>query len=355
MSDLDHQQPASQPEEFEQPVALYEARTSAFEAPAIDAVQTPVAPEIPVTHDTLTPPTRRNRSGLFVGIGAGAAAVAGVVGFMAGRGSEEQVVTQPAPVTAEAPDVTVANPADPVVVTTAPAATAPVVSEAPVTTEAAQEPVVAATTEAPQPTTTLPMDIATETIPGLPDVAPNPAFANVDIAHTANEGGSLITTTRPNGETIYVPELRNLADNNAFGESAVALMMAYITTGDQNVLDTFSTDAETQRVLIDLRQNLFVQPNEAISLLETAPNFQMVAHDTPEAPAQFGYSPLNGYVTLYEGDLFMKFSDDPVWQGLNSSESWNDNYYFETLSFKVEEGDNGPVIVGMNVSLNSLA
>lgn len=349
MSDLDHQQPARQPEEFDPPVEVYEARTSSFEAPAPEAVRQPVAPEIPVTHDTLTTPARRSRNGLFVGIGAGAAAVAGVVGFMAGRGGDEQVATQPAPVTAEAPDVTVANPGDPVVVTTAPAA--PAVSEAPVTTEAAQEPVAAPATEAPQPSTSLPMDVATETIPGLPDVSPNPAYANVDIAHTANEGGNLITTTRPNGETIYVPELRSLSDHTEFGESAVALMMAYMTTGDQKVLDTFSTDPETQAMLADMRQTLFIENFDAVATIPTAPNFQMVAHDTPEAPAQFGWSPMSGFVTLYEGDLFMRLSDDAQWQGLNSTSPWKAQYYFETLAFKVEESGGEIRIVGLNVSL----
>lgn len=350
MSDLDHQQPVSQPELFEETAHTYEAQTSAFQAPAPETLVQPATPEIPITHDAYTTPTPRRRSGLFVGIGAGAAAIAGVVGFMAGKGGEEQVATAPAPVTAEAPEASVAVPSDPVVVTTV-----PVAPEAPVTTEAAVEPTTAPATEAPQPSTTLPLDIATETIPGLPDVSPNPAYANVDIAHTANEGGSLITTTRPNGETLYVPELRNLVDVNAFGESAVALMMTYMTTGDQNVLDTFSTDPETQAMLIDMRQSLYIENWDSVATIPTAPNFQMVAHDTPEAPAEFHYSPLNGYVTLNGGDLFMKLSDDPVWQGLNSSSPWKAQYYFETLSFMVEESADSVEIVGLNVSLKPIA
>ncbi|MBA3758543.1 hypothetical protein H0X10_02835 [Candidatus Saccharibacteria bacterium] len=176
--------------------------------------------------------------------------------------------------------------------------------------------------------------------------------ATVRVADALIPSEEFITATRANGQEIRVPKLRDTSDLNAFGESALALMACYLSTGSQECLDEFTTSDAVKEVMADYRQNVVVEPYAEYTDMASHGNFQMVIYDEASTPAEFTRSDEFGYIVSSGGPVYFQISDADDWQGLVSSSDWY-GQVTDQLEFRTEEQPDGTTdIIGMRFHLN---
>lgn len=150
----------------------------------------------------------------------------------------------------------------------------------------------------------------------------NMEFGNLVLADAYKPGEEFVAATRPNGEVLQIPKLRSLDDPQAFGESALALMACYLSTGNEDCLIEFSENPDIQANLTAMREGSLLHVIEPLEGYPTLDNFQLVFYDTPEDPATFRYNPNTNFFTLDSGSIRMQLSDDEKWQGIESTDAW---------------------------------
>lgn len=203
----------------------------------------------------------------------------------------------------------------------------------------------------PSTTEALPDDIDVTTT--VPETIDQEGAARVVIADSLKPGEDFITATRANGEEIRVPKLRDTDDLNAFGESALALMACYLSTGSQECLDEFTTSDAVKEYMATYRQDVVVEPYAEYTGMRSHGNFQMVIYDEPSAPAEFTRSNTeSGFIVSSGGPIYFQVSDADEWQGLNSSSDWY-GQVTERLEFRTAvQSDGSTDIIGMRFHLN---
>lgn len=139
-------------------------------------------------------------------------------------------------------------------------------------------------------TSTLAPPVAPEDISdNIPNASEAPATSTGLNPGEIIKGDSILEVTRPTGETIRVPALRDPKTHSAneVASSFLGLTDCWGTTHNQACLDAISPDAGVQKAVTDLvahvEQN-FLTTNNMKSLPE---DYQLVSFDNSSTPAQF--------------------------------------------------------------------
>lgn len=161
---------------------------------------------------------------------------------------------------------------------------------------------------------------------------------NFSIADAVKPNERYMQISRANKDVIRIPYLRNTDNLDSFGESALAILACYITTGDEQCKTAFTESPLAQEGLESLRQVIFIDPVAGLNL-ESRPNFQIVIYDDPEKPVHFVRNVENPNIIEADGPINFQFSDDEKWQDTSSvlTQGWA-NVRFDKLQF-VMQGD----------------
>lgn len=142
----------------------------------------------------------------------------------------------------------------------------------------------------------------------------------LDIVALGEQHPNPLIVTRANGETIKLPRLpENTNDITEFGQAAFALFTGYMSTGDQVILDEFSTDPITQNGLRELRKEMILDPyvDGFGDRISTYLNWQFALDTNPEDPTVFSINTDDndiGYKIRIDGGMIFRISDSPEWQ-----------------------------------------
>lgn len=174
-------------------------------------------------------------------------------------------------------------------------------------------------------------------------------YGNIRIAEPM-AGDQFISVTRGNGEIIQVPKLRTLNDVQAFGESALGLYSCYMSTGNQECLESLTPSARLQSYLSTQRQQYFLDP---LARGRANPgDFQMTVYDESAQAAQFTFiSGADSRIALSGGPVYIQMSDDPTWQGIESTANWS-GYVIDEFDIRYyQDSDGSAAIQGIEIEL----
>lgn len=166
-------------------------------------------------------------------------------------------------------------------------------------------------------------------------------FGNTFTVNKIIPGEPTITATRPNGESIQIPKLRDPATSSPqqVAESALALLTCYVTTGDEVCLKPFTQSPQlTKRI-----RGMYTDITRYYLDAGTSKNLQTTFYS--ETPVEFERQGSRFYMSSPSG-VQMNLTTAYEWQGQSKLEGRGLPYYPEEgIWFEVQELSNGSLAV----------